>query len=71
MILLLNTWKIGRKKMSVKWLQRLEDSKPNLALIAMELNKIDGFVMYKKGEQRVKERKNKKNKKKKTRKEHG
>ncbi len=55
--------------MSVKWLQQLEDSQPNLALIAMELNKVDGFVMYKKGErqQQGKERK----KKKKPRKEHG
>ncbi len=53
--------------MCIKWLQQLEASKPNLALIAMELNKMDGFIMYKKGKRRsVKERK----KKKKKRKEH-
>ncbi len=68
-IILLKMWKIGRKKMSTKWLQQLENSKPNLASIAIELNKIDGFVMYKKSKQRVKERKEKKMKMKK--KEHG
>ncbi len=52
--------------MSQKWFLQLQDSKPNLALIAAEMNKSDGFVMYKKSsKRRLKERK-KKTKKKKT-----
>jgi histone arginine demethylase JMJD6 len=35
----------GRKKMSVKWLKRLEIEYPKLYSRALELNKLDGFEM--------------------------
>ncbi|KAG1698785.1 hypothetical protein DVH05_014741 [Phytophthora capsici] len=46
-----NVWRktrSGRKRMAVKWLQKLETHNPELAALATELNRKDKFVMYNK-----------------------
>ncbi|CAM9115491.1 unnamed protein product, partial [Chrysoparadoxa australica] len=42
--------RMGRPKMSVKWLERLDEKRPELAARARELNERDSFVMRSKGD---------------------
>lgn len=52
--------RIGRKRMAVKWLQRLKEEYPNLARRAETLNERDNFVMYSHDRSKQKKRKVKK-----------
>lgn len=40
----------GRKRMSVKWLKKLEKKHPHLAALAVDLNAQDNYVMYNKSD---------------------
>ena len=42
----------SRKRMAVKWLQKLEKYNPKLAAMAIKLNRDDAFVMYSKDRRR-------------------